>query len=569
MSTLMAVLIAVLNSLWQAVLLAGLVWLALRFAHNMNAATRFAIWWSVLGAVLVFPAAPHIVASLREWLTPATIQSARPLYAPSPAPAQVLDLPPLVTVAEPNAASWPLWVAVFWALMLVYRLTQLTRSYVYLRGLKRRASMSNETLMPSGRTAHLLFSSEIESPIAVGFSRPSVILPHSLPAQLSREEMDHVLLHETAHLARWDDWTTLLARLLGASLVLHPVAGWILRRIEIERELACDEWVVSHTQSVRPYARSLARLYELRFSDQAAALLASGIFGSGSRLSQRIEVLLARGRKFTARVSIMRVGASCCALLALTAVASFLPRWIALAQTQRAKFDVASVKPSDPNDRRTMFGTPPNGSRFRAAGVNLRMLIGFAYDKQLAQISGGPNWLESDRFEIDARPENAVPGLEGLQQIRSMLQSLLEDRFKLTVHSETRLEPVYELVLAKGGSKLKETSANDGAPRQQMGRGQVIASATPLSQLIPLLSVLVQRQVIDKTGLTGMYDFTLTYTLEPGQLGALGPDVPPPVDPTAPSVFTALQEQLGLKLESARGRAQVLVIDHAEKPDAN
>jgi len=247
----------------------------------------------------------------------------------------------------------------------------------------------------------------------------------------------------------------------------------------------------------------------------------------------------------------------------------------AFSQT-RLEFEVASVKPSDPDETRTTFDMAPNGARLRVIGASLKMLIGYAWDKQLTQVSGGPKWLDSDRFDIEARqgnigtlPTNEAQRQEVYRRVRAMLQSLLEERFHLVIHNEIIQEPVYELVLAKGGPRLKDANVNEETPNQRVGRGQITAVATPLSRLVPLLSLLVDRQVIDKTGLSGRYDFTLTYTRDASQSGALGPNDPPPVDPDAPSIFTALQEQLGLKLESARGPVQVLVVDSAEKPEAN
>jgi uncharacterized protein (TIGR03435 family) len=249
-------------------------------------------------------------------------------------------------------------------------------------------------------------------------------------------------------------------------------------------------------------------------------------------------------------------------LLVLACVGYHVNAQQASRQPSKPRFDVVSVKSTDPSDRRTMFDTPLNG-RFRSVGTSLKLLIAKAYDVQLTQVFGGPVWLDSDRFDIEAKAESAVPGIEGYREIMLMLQAFLEDRFKLSVHFEFREEPIYELVVSKGGSKLKEAKAVEPT-RQQMGRGQLIATATPMSQLLPLLSLLTMRQVIDKTELTGLYDFTLTYSFE-----APGPNVPTPIDPEAPSIFTAVQEQLGMKLESATGPVNVLVIEHAEKPDVN
>jgi bla regulator protein blaR1 len=245
------------------------------------------------------------------------------------------------------------------------------------------------------------------------------------------------------------------------------------------------------------------------------------------------------------------------------------PQPVAFAQSQssRPKFEVASVKASDPQDPRTFMVTPPNGSRFSTTGASLKFLIGIAYEKAPAQVSGGPSWLDTDRFEIDARPDTAVPGLEGYKRTKLMLQSLLEERFKLAVHTETRQESVYELVLTKTGSKLKEVSF--GVPRQEMRRGELLVTSTRLSFVTPIFSTLVQRPVIDKTGLAGVYDFTLKFRPEPNAAGAAAPDAPPLADPEAPGIFTAIQEQLGLRLESAKGPVEILVVDHAEKPEAN
>jgi uncharacterized protein (TIGR03435 family) len=255
---------------------------------------------------------------------------------------------------------------------------------------------------------------------------------------------------------------------------------------------------------------------------------------------------------------------------------SLAPRWIAFAQEPaRPSFDVASVKPGDPNTRQFGIGMQPGG-KFTAANASLQRLIGFAYDVRNHQISGGPKWLDSATFNIDAKAGSATPippGPLGAPKMRLLVQSLLADRFKLALHRETRDEQVYELVLGKGGSKLKEATDTAKGRQQglQMGRGQFTGMASPMLLLVNQLSGQLGRSVIDKTGLTGKYDFTLKWTPDPGALGGPpdGPDATPPSDLSGPSIFTAVQEQLGLRLQSARGSVEVLVIDGAEKPDAN
>src|SRR4029077_12789659 len=145
---------------------------------------------------------------------------------------------------------------------------------------------------------------------------PAVIVPESLMHEFSAEELDHVILHELAHIARYDDWTNLFARLIGALLPVHPVAVWLIKRIEQDREIACDDWVVAMTGEARPYAASLTRLFEL-CTARRRQLLATGMADRASHLGERIEALLRRGREFVPGASLGRVAAGAAVLLAL------------------------------------------------------------------------------------------------------------------------------------------------------------------------------------------------------------------------------------------------------------
>jgi uncharacterized protein (TIGR03435 family) len=554
------VLAAVLNSLWQAALVAGLVWVALRLLkpgslHKINAATRYAIWWGVLAVTLMLPAAP---AAIRWWharaqpAPAATAKAADPRTIVAPV---VEELPAMVTLQEQRTARWPAWILAVWAALCLYRLFQIARSYFYLRGVKRRAISSHAALPPSGRTARLLLSSDIASPMAVGFLHPAVILPESLPGELAQPEMDHVLLHEMAHIARKDDWTNLLARVLGAPLALHPVAWWILRQIEREREIACDDWVVARTGSARPYAQSLARMSELRMARTETAeaqgeALASGIFGGGSRLGERIEMLLARGRVFSPRTSKRRVAASAVLLAGCIFAASFAPRLIAFAQA-RPTFEVATIKPGNPEIHGTMTGTPPG--RVTLTNITLREAVRLAYHLNEPELFGGPKWVDSEHYDIEGKEATRVPR----DQAMLMLQSLLAARFKLVIHRETRELPVYALTIARGGPKMPTAAApfsgSSSGPRNLTAKGATIDS------FARMLADLLMRPVLDRTGLEGAYDIKLDFAPPEGAAD----------DAPAPSLFTAIQEQLGLKLEATKGPVEVLVIDSAEKPDGN
>jgi uncharacterized protein (TIGR03435 family) len=267
-------------------------------------------------------------------------------------------------------------------------------------------------------------------------------------------------------------------------------------------------------------------------------------------LSGRIEALLARSRVFGS-ASPSRAAASAAVPLALAIGASFAPLRIAFAQ--RLEFEVASIKPVERPTGGTTWHTA-NGE-FRGT-ADLRSLIEFAYEVRLHQLSGGPSWMDSAGFSIDAKTDPANPIPRGYGPIREMMRSLLEDRFKLAVHWETRQQPVYELVLARGGLKMKQA---DKPGDIRFDTGLLASSGATAATLAMMLEGPLDRLVIDKTGIAGLYVFSLEWS----------PDDAPADLATGASLFTAIQEQLGLRLQSATGPVETLVIDHAEKPSEN
>jgi uncharacterized protein (TIGR03435 family) len=235
------------------------------------------------------------------------------------------------------------------------------------------------------------------------------------------------------------------------------------------------------------------------------------------------------------------------------------------------KFEVASVKPVDQSVV-VGVGIGFAQGRFVANSVSLQMLIGFAYDLPNQQISGGPKWLDSAYFTIEAKADSSLqipPGLAGVVPMRLMLRSLLSDRFKLAIHKETREGQVYELVLDKAGSKLREVGGLPGQLR--FGRGELIGKGASIELLVKQLSPQLEAPVIDMTGLNGLYDFDLKWVPDLSMTGGRpqGPEASPPPDLSGPSIFTAIQEELGLRLQSARAPIEILVIDHVERPDQN
>jgi bla regulator protein blaR1 len=238
-------------------------------------------------------------------------------------------------------------------------------------------------------------------------------------------------------------------------------------------------------------------------------------------------------------------------------------------------FEVASVKRSPP-DAPGMFIRPLPGGGLRVTGASLKNLIALAYELRGFQISGGPNWIDSERFDIEARSEtsDAVPPnaptnmSEEQRKINERLRNLLADRFQLTLHRETKEQPVYALVVSRGGPKFQESGEPRGLIRG--ARGTITGQATTMGMLALNLSNVLGRRVIDQTGLTGKYSFELKWAFDqPAAAPLPGSELPASVDSNGPSIFTALPEQLGLRLESQKGPVEILVISRAEKPSEN
>jgi uncharacterized protein (TIGR03435 family) len=227
-------------------------------------------------------------------------------------------------------------------------------------------------------------------------------------------------------------------------------------------------------------------------------------------------------------------------------------------------YDVVSVKPSQPGESNRWHRMTADGI---SMGMSLKALIMSAYSiLRDDQISGLPGWAGSAQFDVEAKMDEdaaaslaKLPQSEQSNQRRLMLQALLVDRFGLKVHHETRELPVYRLVIAKGGLKMQETSANEIAG-VSFGRGQYTARGVPISGLVMILSAWSGRLVVDKTGLTGHYDAKLQWT--PDDAAGQSQD-------SGPSLFTAIQEQLGLKLESSKEPVDTIVVDHVEGPSEN
>ena len=237
--------------------------------------------------------------------------------------------------------------------------------------------------------------------------------------------------------------------------------------------------------------------------------------------------------------------------------------------TADPSFEVATVKPSNPGTPGKLFTV--RGRQVMTVNTTVDDLVAFAYGVHPRQIVKGTGWLETDKFDITGQPD--LEGVPNQVQLRRMVQKLLADRLKLTFHREKQELSVYALVVGPKGPTLTKSSMDPNGLPSLLFRGLgslPAANATTADLASAMQTAVLDRPVVDQTGISGRYDFTLTWTPDETQFASMGIKVPPPpADATAPTLFTAIQEQLGLKFESTKAPVDVIVIDSIQHPSPN
>lgn len=438
-------------------------------------------------------------------------------------------------------------------------------------------------LLQSATGAEIRTSAACSAPVTVGWLHPAVILPEGWQ-QWPPTELQAVLMHEREHARRRDPLVKWLAHLNRAAFWFHPLAWWLDRNLATLAEEACDAAALASGANPQEYCESLLRFARL-VANRGARIQVWGMAMSGSPLAHRIrQILNASPPPRISRVRLASVVAACGITFVLFTTGRLNSAY--QDETTRPAFEVASIRPDKRTDGPTPGGVLPGG-KFFATRWNLRELIQYAYHVEPYRLSGGPGWVDSEGYTIEAKAEPGAiaPGAldrAKIHQLALMLQSLLANRFHLKVHRETKEGPIYALLLAKGGPRLQEVKgdcpaeASPSNPRcgdftRFSGRGFVIGPRVSVLDLAELLSgFIVNQPVVDKTGIKGNFNINLQWTPDRfrNQEGPTGGREPGP-DPNGPSLFTAIQEQLGLRLEAQKGPIEFLVIDSADRPSAN
>jgi uncharacterized protein (TIGR03435 family) len=425
-------------------------------------------------------------------------------------------------------------------------------------------------------------------PGVFGIGRP-VLLPEGITERLTAEQLDAIVAHELCHVRRRDNLVAAIHMMVEALFWFHPLVWWIGARMVEERERACDEEVLRMGKEPEVYAEGILKV--CRFYVESPIECVSGV--TGSDLKKRIEEIMTRGialeldlgRKLLLAVVGLAAIAGPVALGVLNA-----PPMRAQTQPEaRPAFEVASVKPSSADSRGVELDFAPNG-RFTARGVPLLFLVSSAYNVpfQGPRLTGLDREIAYERYDIEATAEpGAIPAgastLARETKMKLMLQRLLEDRFKMKVLRETKVMPMYAVIVGKNGPKLTKAkieekdcpvSAADNGIRCHnfsggMGRG-LHAQAINMQDLVDAVSNWADKPVVDRTGLEGLFQIDTEgwVPMLPRPPGGNPDEEKAFADPARPTLYMIF-DRLGLKMEASTGPIETVTVLHVEKPTEN
>jgi bla regulator protein BlaR1 len=578
--------IALENHLWQSTLFCCVVAVLTWMLRRNRAAVRHGLWLTASVKFLVPFSVLIGLGSQTSWR--------KAPIAPQPRfEAMEQFRGPLASLASParplTQRSWSrvpeilfsLWLCGFAANGLAW----------WRRWRQVRAAWRTALPLPLKLPIPALSSSARLEPGVFGIFRSFLLLPDGLSEHLNPAQFEAIVAHELCHARRRDNLTAAVHMLVEALFWFHPLV-WVIRvQLLKERERACDEEVLQAAVDPQDYAAGIVAV--CRYYLRSPLVCVSGI--TGSDLKRRVETIMLyraadrmdMGRKLllfvtgalavTVPVAIGVVNAP-----SMRAQETAKPVPELMATSALPEFEVASIKPSAPDSDLKVVFAP--GGKLYISNATLRFLIKVAYDIGDDQLARGPKWIGSKRFDVQAIPDKPVAGdpknmapdqiLVFHKPTRLRLQRLLADRFQLELRKESTPMPIFALVVAKGGpKKLTSTkSAVDPQLNANPGGGELNAIGVDMATLAKFLSEgQTGRPVIDMTGLKDNYDFHLEWSPDTSQ-NALPPGGAPnqqPMDAGGISIFTALQQQLGLKLDTRTSAADRLVVVRAELPSAN
>jgi uncharacterized protein (TIGR03435 family) len=569
------------NHLWQSTLFACVMGLLALMLRRNRAAVRHGLWLAASVKFLLPFSLLTGLGSQVEWRkAPLVLQPRLDVVEQISEPFAILASPARLLDKRPSsrfpAVLFSLWLCGFAANGLAW----------WRRWREVHAAWSTASPLPLNLPVPALLSSARLEPGVFGVFRPFLLLPEGLNEHLTPAQFEAIVAHELCHVRRRDNLSSAIHMVVEALFWFYPLVWWIRARLMEERELACDEEVLRMGSDPQDYAEGIVTV--CKFYLKSPLVCVSGV--TGSDLKRRVEtIMLNRGAEsmsIAKKLVLFAAGA-----LAVTAPLIVGAMSTPVIQAQEPakpvpgltatsalpEFEVSSIKPSAPDTSlRVDFAA---GGKLFITNATLRFLIKIAYDIGDDQLAGGPGWIGSKRFDLAATPERSLGGdpksmapdqiLIFHKPVRLRLQRLLADRFQLELRRESTQMPVFDLVLAKGGPKRLTATKSTGDPQLKFGNGVLTAVGVDMATLARFLSEgQTGRPVADTTGLKGKYDFHLEWAPDTSRNSPPADSAAQP-DAVGVSIFTALQQQLGLKLDARTDAADRLVVVRAELPSAN
>jgi len=594
----------VANHLWQSTLfavVAGLLTLALK---KNRPETRYWLW---LAASLKFLLPFSFLVALGShlgWTKSAAVAqpglSVTIQQISAPFGSVLSNHTAIVMPASPSVAATralPLILAAIWVLGCAVILRRWIARWLRLANTVRHAAPITtdreveifDRVARNIRSEHapIVATSSTLEPGVVGIFRPVLLLPEGIADRLTDAQLESIFAHELCHARRRDNLAAAMHMLVEAVFWFHPLVWWLGARLIDERERACDEAVLHLGGDPQSYAEGILKVCE--FYLESPLVCAAGV--TGSNLKKRIEAIMIQ--RISSKLNFSRkllLSAAAAAALLIPVTIGLLNPASSRAQDTTSAADSTSVSITPDTQADSFFSMRRNvrtggPAEFAAANITVARLISQAYDVQYFQVSGGPDWVYSAKYDL------TMNGAKTDSQVNAELQQSLADHFKLAIHHETRFLPTYDLVVGPGGSKLTQVAQSNVPspssvlqPRIMLGPGHVEGNEVSIQQLAGLLSSESGHLVVDKTGLTGLYDFTLDWTLPPPtekmreatmiSRSTSGPNagLPTPFTGALPGEGNldlstpGLLDKLGLAVNQTTGPVDTIVIDYAEQP---
>jgi uncharacterized protein (TIGR03435 family) len=560
------------NHLWQSTLFAAVVALACFALRKNRARTRYWLWLAAsvkflvpfsllvsIGGRMAVPASKPIVPGMPAMRVVRISTSFAPMPEIRPA-----------RVSKASAAWWPRALGVVWLGGALLVTGSWTRRWRQLRTLRRQAKpLALDFAIPVALSASAL------EPGVFGLFRPVLLLPEGLSETLAPEQFETVLAHQLCHVRSRDNLTAALHLAVSPVFWFHPAVWWIGRKLIEERERACDEAVLNEGNPPGVYAQGILNI--CKFYRESPLPCASGV--TGADLKRRIRAIMTQpaARRLTLAGKSMLVAAA--AIVMTVPVVIGVLRSQTLPPAPAYGYEVASIKRSAPGETNSRIGPGPQGG-LPAQNALTMALLTFAYDVRDYQFVNVPGWVTFERFDgsftpdkAEAAPSPSMPRdqMEGMfRRQQQRMRAVLRDRFGLVLRAETREMPICALTVGKNGHKLLPPKDTNAPPHMSTSPDEVEGTNLDLRFLTNSLASLLGRYVRDETGLKGNFDFKMKWTPDTAQrLGAPRSDQINADDPGNGSIFVALQEQLGLKLEAKRGPVPVYVVEKVERPTEN